>query len=283
MKWLKRIALLLIILILAVAGCVFYAFKIEPYRIKVNEHTMNEKRKDTNELKIVQISDLHIKDDFTYKNLDKVVDEVNSLDPDIVVFTGDLYDNYAKYNDDENIIAELQKINAKYGKIASWGNRDYGGGAVRKYGTIMEQSGFVLLKNEHWQVTLENGRGILFTGLDDSMLGIPYMPDATETYDPDYKILLTHEPDAVKDYLDHDYDMVLSGHSHGGQVNIPFLPAVNKKAVSATGLASEYNRGMYILNNDAKSKLYVNTGIGTTHISARFGVVPEIAVFYMSL
>ena len=48
MKWLKRIALLLIILIFSVAGCVFYAFKIEPYRIKVNEHTMNEKRKDIN-------------------------------------------------------------------------------------------------------------------------------------------------------------------------------------------------------------------------------------------
>ena len=49
----------------------FYAFKIEPYRIKVNEHTMNEKRKDINNLKIVQISDIHIKDDFTYKNLGK--------------------------------------------------------------------------------------------------------------------------------------------------------------------------------------------------------------------
>ena len=171
MKWLKRIALLLIILIFSVAGCVFYAFKIEPYRIKVNEHTMNEKRKDINNLKIVQISDIHIKDDFTYKNLGKVVNEVNSLDPDIVVFTGDLYDNYPKYNDDDNVIAELQKINAKFGKIVSWGNRDYGGGAVRKYGTIMERSGFILLKNEHWQVALENGREILFTGLDDSMLG----------------------------------------------------------------------------------------------------------------
>lgn len=282
MKWLKRIALLLIILIFSVAGCVFYAFKIEPYRIKVNEHTMNEKRKDINNLKIVQISDIHIKDDFTYKNLGKVVNEVNSLDPDIVVFTGDLYDNYAKYNDDENVIAELQKINAKFGKIASWGNRDYGGGAVRKYGTIMERSGFILLKNEHWQVALENGREILFTGLDDSMLGSPEMPDDVKVYDSDYKILLTHEPDAVKYYLGYDYDMILSGHSHGGQVNIPFLPLVNKKAMSATGLASEYNRGMYILKNAAKSSLYVNTGIGTTHISARFGVVPEIAVFYVA-
>ena len=84
---------------------------------------MNEKRKDINNLKIVQISDLHIKDDFTYKNLSKVVNEVNSLASDIVVFTGDLYDNYAKYNDDENVIAELQKIHVKLFRSCPWSIR----------------------------------------------------------------------------------------------------------------------------------------------------------------
>lgn len=74
---------------------------------------------------------------------------------------------------------------------------------------------------------------------------------------------------------------MLSGHSHGGQVNIPFIPAINQKAVSSTFLAANYAGGMYKLNS--KTKMYVNTGIGTTHISARFGVVPEISVFHIYL
>lgn len=77
------------------------------------------------------------------------------------------------------------------------------------------------------------------------------------------------------------YDFVLSGHSHGGQFDIPFFPVVNEKAVAATSLATIYAGGMYTL--DSNNKMYVNTGIGTSHISARFGVIPEISVFYISL
>ena len=153
------------------AGCIFYAFKIEPYRLTVNEYCLTEKKQETESIKIVQFSDTHIKEDFTYGNLNKIVNSINKQDPDIVIFTGDLYDNYAKYNDDVNIIAELQKINAKYDKIAIWGNHDHGGGAVRQYESIMEQAGFILLKNENWYITTDAEKKILFTGLDDSMLG----------------------------------------------------------------------------------------------------------------
>lgn len=172
--------------------------------------------KNNTEIKIVQFSDLHIKEDFTYKNLEKVVYKINEQEPDIVVFTGDLYDNYAIYHDDENIIRQLSNIKATYEKIAIWGNRDYGGGAALHYESIMEQSGFTLLKNGNWYITVESEKKILFTGLDDSMLGNPYMPESTKIYDSDYDILLTHEPDIVEEYSDYGYNIVLRGHSHGG-------------------------------------------------------------------
>ena len=111
-------------LLILIGSCVFYAFKIEPYRIASNQLYLNEKTSDF--IKVVQFSDTHIKADFNYKNLDKVVNYINKQNPDVVVFTGDLYDNYAKYHDDEHIIKELQKINATYDKIAIWGNRDCG-------------------------------------------------------------------------------------------------------------------------------------------------------------
>lgn len=287
MRFIKRlfIALSIIIVIAILAGgfCIFWAFKIEPYRLEVNEHTLNSNIENTTGIKIVQFSDLHIKEDFTYKNLEKVVCKINEQEPDIVVFTGDLYDNYAIYHDDENIIRQLSNIKATYEKIAIWGNRDYGGGAAQKYETIMEQSGFTLLKNENWYITVENKKKILFTGLDDSILGNPYMPNLTKNYDFDYNILLTHEPDIVEEYSDCQYNIILSGHSHGGQIDIPFLPQINEIALSATNLATDYSGGMYNLESEEGSKIYVSTGIGTTHISARFGVVPEVAVFRIYL
>lgn len=283
MKLLRNVFLILLLFILSAAGCVFYAFKIEPYRLKTNEYTINKTQSDSTPVKIIQISDLHIKEDFTCKRLEKVVNKVNSQNPDIILFTGDLYDNYAAYSDDENITAALKELKAAHGKIAVWGNRDYGGGASRQYESIMREAGFTLLKNENLSVTLNDQKKILFTGLDDSLLGHPLMPYTAGSDDSDYSILLTHEPDIIDEYMDNNYDLVLSGHSHGGQINIPFLPAVNEKAVETTALSTRYSGGMYHLKEDPDTTLYVNTGIGTTHISARFGVVPEVAVFYVSL
>ena len=107
------------------------------------------------------------------------------------------------------------------------------------------------------------------------------MPDSTKIYDSDYEILLTHEPDTADTFLEYDYDLVLSGHSHGGQIRIPFFPEINRKAVLSTSLAAKYTGGMYQLGSN--TNMYVNTGIGTTHISVRFGVVPEISVFMIYL
>lgn len=107
MKVFKFFFKLIIVLILIVAGLIFYAFKIEPYLLTVNKYNLNEKSNDT--IKIIQFSDTHIKNNFTYKNLNKVVNSINQLNPDVVIFTGDLYDNYAKYHDDINIIKELKK------------------------------------------------------------------------------------------------------------------------------------------------------------------------------
>lgn len=279
MKFFKFLFWSTLILFLLAGSCVYYAFKIEPFRITTNEFFLNDQTTDS--IKIVQFSDIHIKEDFTVQNLEKVVACINKQNPDIVVFTGDLYDNYAKYHEDQNIIEELQKIHAKYDKLAIWGNRDYGGGAVRQYENVMEQSGFTVLKNEDWYTTTDTNKRILLTGLDDSMLGHVTMPDAAKRHDSDFDILLTHEPDTADSFQEYPYDLVLSGHSHGGQVNIPFLPGINEKAVAKTDLATNYTGGMYEFG--LASKMYVNTGIGTTHISARFGVIPEISVFIIYL
>ena len=89
-KFLKILLGTVFTLLILIGSCVFYAFKIEPYRITSNQLSLNEKTSDF--IKVVQFSDTHIKGDFTYKNLDKVVNYINKQNPDVVVFTGDLYD-----------------------------------------------------------------------------------------------------------------------------------------------------------------------------------------------
>lgn len=279
MKILKLLIKSTLIISLLITFCIYYAFKIEPFNLVANEIAINTKTQDT--IKIIQFSDTHIKENFSYKNLNKVVDNINKHNPDIVVFTGDLYDNYAKYNDDSNIIKELQHINAKYAKIAVWGNRDHGGGGARAYETIMEQAGFIVLKNENYCITTDTNKQILITGLDERMLGNPILPKTSKLTSANYALLLLHEPDII-DSLDSSlYDLALSGHSHGGQIDIPFIPVINQKAVNATAFSTKYISGLYELNNT--TKMYVNTGIGTTHVSARFGVTPEISIFNIYL
>lgn len=106
---------------------------------------------------------------------------------------------------------------------------------------------------------------ILFTGYDDSMLGNVNvsMPDSTKIYAVNYDILLTYKSDIADSFQEYPYDLIMGGYSRGGQVNIPFLPAINQKAVLSTSFATKYVGGMYELNEN--TKIYVNTGIGTTY------------------
>lgn len=278
---LKRIRKILKIFVLGAAGIIllgnillFYATKIEPYLITVDEvPLMVEKLED---FRIIQISDIQISANFTIHNLTNVIETMNQNNPDLVLFTGDLYENYAEYNDDDALIEVLSSIKTKYGKYAVWGNRDYGGGAEKNFETIMRQSGFQLLRNESVSIMLDNGNHLLLAGLDDALLGEPDIEAILENLHPEenrFSILMTHEPDTADLYANIGFDLIVSGHSHGGQVSLPFLPHVT------TAMAEKYVNGLYRVSE--QTILYVNSGIGTSRYPVRCGVPPEIAVLYL--
>jgi predicted MPP superfamily phosphohydrolase len=182
-----------------------------------------------------------------------------------------LFDNYAKYAHEEEIIQKLKEMTATVGKYAVWGNHDYGGGAGHIYERVMNRGGFEVLTNAGETLPLPNGKKLFIGGLDDSLLGNPFV-EATLSYRDryDYSVLLTHEPDVADKFVGTNTQLVLAGHSHGGQVRLPFYQVKNV-------LAEKYVRGLYELSDH--TQLYVNTGLGTTAIHARFGVPPEISVF----
>lgn len=257
------------LLLLAIIGMVLYAFFIEPKRIVTHNYTVGSNN-GQKPVKVVQLSDIHIQENYPAAQLEKIVTKVNNENPDIILFTGDLFDNYAKYGPVEEVIAALGRLTAPLGKYAVWGNHDYGGGAARVYSELLAAADFQLLENSGVNLPISNEKSIYISGLDDAMLGNPSIDDALANRQSDYTILMSHEPDKADEVLDHNIQLILSGHSHGGQVRLPFTVIKNV-------MAEKYFDGFYDLAND--TTLYVNTGLGTTKIPVRLGVPPEIAVF----
>lgn len=271
----KFINFLIIILIFA-SFFYIYARFIEPNLLNIhfqnikNEYTINDK-----ELKILQFSDMHYSEYFNDKDVNKAVERINDEAPDIVVFTGDLIDEYNNYENKEdvyNIWETLKEINAPLGKYAIYGNHDYGGGAEKIYKKIMEDSGFIILKNELVRIEEYN---VNIVGMDDSIFGEREINKVVDLLDENsFNIVLSHEPDVVDYLLEYNIDLFLSGHSHGGQVNLPFINSLPL-------LAEKYTGGIYSFNNYRQTLLYVNVGLGTSQMPMRFMAPPELSVFVL--
>ncbi|KAB2385656.1 metallophosphoesterase [Bacillus toyonensis] len=278
---LKKLIISFISIVMIPVSLYFYATEIERKLITVtwNEIEAPTIPKEFNNKKILQFSDVHLGPEFTLKQLENLVEKMNELHPDIVVFTGDLIDKFGSYSaekDEAKVI--LQKINAPLGKYAVFGNHDRGGGGSVFYKKYMEEAGFSVLVNEVQKIKVGNGKYITISGLDDFLLGKPQI-DATLKHvrQQDFNMLLVHEPDVVDKVACYPVDFQVSGHSHGGQVQIPFIgPLITTK------LAESYVEGMYELEGRNKPlHLYVNRGIGTTRMPVRFWSVPELSVFVL--
>ena len=269
MKIVKRLIKIFAVMFVVGCLCIGYAFFVEPKRLVVNEYTL-EKNDQQTSMKIVQLSDTHVGTHYDIKQLDKLVEKTNRLEPDLIIFTGDLFDNYSQYSKKDEVQESLSYLQATYGKIAVWGNRDYGGGAERIYQDLMENAGFIVLSNEVISIEIDN-KVLSIGGVDDFLLGDPQMKRTAHQLNGDYNLLLMHEPDEAETLVNTPADLILTGHSHGGQIRLPIIPGIR------TELAQRYVDGFYTI--DDETLLFVNTGIGTTKIHARFMVPPEIDVF----
>lgn len=267
---------------LLVGLCIFYGFQVEPNLLLVRHFALQAGGGESAEkLRLVQISDIQIGEAYTVKNLQKVVRNIQKQQPDVILFNGDLFENYNQCGAEleTEVTALLKSLEAPYGKYAVWGNRDYGGGAEKAYRRILKAADFTLLCNESAEILSERGHTVLLCGLDDSLFG---KPDGSQFLQNDkknyaYRILMLHEPDVAQLWSHSDFQLILAGHSHGGQVRLPFWQG------EKTVLAQQYLRHFYTLNGETGLQLYVNTGLGTSHIPVRFGVPPEIAVFDLYL
>ena len=272
---------LIILIILIIALIIAYGFLIEPKLITVKEHkiTVNNLPDNFNGFKIVHISDLHYGRMFDEDRLKKLVNSINEQKPDIVVLTGDLIDKDTNMTIDEanKISAELNKINSTSGKYAISGNNDL---KFDEWTNIITNGGFIDLNNTYDTIYKDGYQNIFIAGAstlqdkqsinDKVKTSIDYL-NSFDKNGPVYKILLLHEPDVIDDINVNPFDLILAGHSHAGQVRLPFIGAFY-----LPDGAKKYYESYYKLKN---SDLYISNGLGVSDYNFRLFNTPSYNLY----
>ncbi len=220
-------------------------------------------------LRIAQLSDLHIG---TLTPLSWGLAwsrSANGRAPDLAVVTGDMVTSGTDFYED---VAEVVgALRAKSGVFVSMGNHDYFGAEGEPLVSMLRARGVGVLRNEG--VVIEHGGAKLWlaaiddtwTRRDDLTRAMQHRPEGVAS------VLLAHDPNRFDAAADAGASVVLSGHTHGGQVGVPFLYRVANLA----SFGYRYNVGLY---QRGKSVLYVHPGLGTTGPPMRLGVPPEVAI-----
>jgi uncharacterized protein len=247
-----------------------YAHKLEPLWFEVNHIDIALPRLDRafNGYRIVQISDLHAGDGIDRSQLERVVAAVNAEHPDLVVITGDHITRIPKQHLD--LLDTLAKLQPRDRTISILGNHDVYNDAAPVRQAI-KQAGITLLENNIYTLKRADatlhiaGVGDVFAKEDKLDLILAQLPTTGAA------IMLAHEPDfADQTAATGRFGLQLSGHSHGGQIRIPFF------AGYVPMLAEKYPLGRYQIGRMIQ---YTNRGIGLVKLYARFNCRPEISVF----
>jgi predicted MPP superfamily phosphohydrolase len=226
--------------------------------------------------RIVQISDIHL-DEFTEPSfLERVIQHVNALAPDLVLLTGDFVTlgafTFVSASHAVHRCAELLTTLKCPLRYAVLGNHDVGVGSSQVV-EALEGKGTPVLVNRHVPIE-RNGSRIWLCGTDDPSTSHPDLNLAVPAAPDGPVILMAHEPDYADIVMEHPrapfIDLMLSGHTHGGQVRLPFLGPIILPPMGRI-----YAEGHFQLKH---MQLYVNRGIGTVGLPFRLNCPPEVTV-----
>lgn len=269
----RKVITTILIFLFVIILILLYGYAVEPNLFITKEYTIKDPNlpDSFDGVKIVHFSDLHYGRNISLKSIDKVVKEINFIKPDIVFFTGDLVEtpNELKDKDFEVLADYLRKIDARIGKYAVLGEHDYEGNTEVVKSTLTT-SGFDILLNESDAIYNNSVERIVLYGIDDVLKGYANLDKTFESDNEDYKIVLVHEPDYVDDILEKvgSVNLILSGHSHDGQVKLPFLD----KLYNIKG-ATLYYGNYYRVGN---TNVYVSSGLGVSTYTFRLFNPPSI-------
>lgn len=266
----KKILKIFITMLILIILLLLYSRFIGTIGLNTKEYTIEDNNisNDFDGIKIVHFSDIHYKKIITKDRIDKIINEINLINPDIVIFTGDLIDQDSEINEDDITYLKkvLSKINAKYGKYSVIGNHDYSID-IEILRSIYKESNFNLLENSYDIIYGKDNNKLYIGGISTGAFSDTVLNKMK--YDEEsYKIIILHEPDYTDEIISLNPNLILGGHSHNGQVNIPYL----KKYFVPTGSKKYYDEH-YLVNN---TNLYISSGIGVSRYNFRLFNHPSI-------
>lgn len=228
--------------------------------------------------KIVQLSDLHSKSFGT--NQSRLVQRVNKVKPDLIVFTGDLVDS--KRYDKKTSLVLMKKLVQIAPVYYVTGNHEWWSGKFPSLETTLKDAGVQVMRNTAMEII--NGEDtIQIVGIDDpakingayaeqDVVEGAIIDSIKEIEEEQFTILLSHRPELFSVYRQYEFDVVFSGHAHGGQFRIPFIGGL---VAPNQGLFPKYSAGTYTLD---QTTMIVNRGLGNSMIPLRIFNRPEIVV-----
>jgi len=255
-----------IVLALIGTGCILYARFVEPYRLTITHTKISSSKIPTGarSVRIVHLSDIH--SDATPRLEPALPDAVRQQNPDLILMTGDYFNSLQGLEVFRSYLTVLAKIAPTYVVKGNWESDRFprvrpfdGTGAHELEGTA------VRLRVGEATIWLAGSSPRNKTGLRQALAGIP--PN-------EFKILLRHHPYSVFEALDFGVDLFLTGHTHGGQVALPYYGAL----VTLSRLGKKLESGLY---NFRGTWVYVNRGVGMDGgvlPRVRFWSPPELAV-----
>src|SRR5688500_358281 len=240
----------------------------EPYRLTIEHQQIFLKRlpRELDGFRVVHLSDVHHSPFTSRKQIERAVATASRLQPDIIALTGDYISHDREY---AAPCAEiLGRLRARHGVYAVLGNHDHWTDAAL-ITDLFRAEGITVLINEGMRFE-KDGAAFWLAGVDDYMVGLEDLSLALAgARDDEMKLLLAHNPIILRRAAQASVDLVLSGHTHGGQVAI-------RSERSASGRPRR--RMMKGLVRQANTQIYVNRGLGTVVLPIRYGCPPEISL-----
>jgi hypothetical protein len=277
--FLKLMSAAILDFFLMTIGGAAYGFLVEPGWVQVETVALKMPRlaRAFSGLRIAQISDIHMGGWMNLERFQHVADMIRAQNPDLLLITGDFLLGHGFAEASQQSLKDVGEVLVTLAKaiptFAVLGNHDYwtNAKAIRR---MLITCGIINLTNTVFGLT-RDGRNLYLCGVDDVWAGDVRLQDVTSRLtDDSAAILLAHEPDFADTSAATDkFDLQISGHSHGGQVVIPFygapvLPYLGRK----------YPRGLYQIGRMFQ---YTNRGVGMHRLAIRFNCPPEITLFVL--
>lgn len=262
----KLLIIITVMFIILIGYGFFEAFWIQIKVTKITDADVPPSFKNT---RIVFITDIHYKENFAREQIRKVVEKVNSLNPDIILLGGD----YVSYSQDhiKPCFEELARLKASIGKYGVLGNHDHRENE-RLTKECMRKAGIVCLDNDSLWIYKNKDR-IKIGGVGDYWEDLTIIQNTIHDVDEsDFVIVLSHNPDFAETLKTNKVDLVLSGHTHGGQITFfglwsPFVPSQ---------YGQKYRTGLVKTEH---TQVLISNGVGfASNYPIRFFARPQINV-----